>query len=478
MSNKQNLSKRNEEEKGESICSPSKNNLVINFIELPSNLNSSPQSNHITSIIKELNVEKINENNEKGNNLNQTSSFPIQESINYSNLQNSLISQQISYSKLNSLNEQISFKQEGIKYTLFYNEGKGNNLQHTISTTKNNSYFERKSENDSENNKNKNLLNPNTIPLYSQQYHLKLFNDYIQIRKPVIYSEKTENNKIFGFCAFTFDNHAETKTKISININLNTQEEKNINYFSLCKKSLNKEILNNIIQLNSKEQLNFIQKIDDEILIIKSLKNYLMVFSNSKCNEQNNQNYISIISSNNANNVELLKNKQKIKYEEHLDFLLLMDKGLFKYLYCIEICYMIYDIMKTCLINQETFEDFLNQIIIYIFEQTLVNGSKNEMSLIFLCFKNIKNIFNQKNINQIDKILNRLEKTTYEIDYNNMQFYRKLNSNVINMPLSVKNENFCNLTFKKTMTKEGDESEKGNNIKKKKSYSIFNCCGL
>ena len=55
------------------------------------------------------------------NNLNQTSSFPVNDSNNYShsNLQNSLISQQQIYSKLNSI-EQISFKQEGFKYTLFY----------------------------------------------------------------------------------------------------------------------------------------------------------------------------------------------------------------------------------------------------------------------------------------------------------------------------------------------------------------------
>ena len=41
------------------------------------------------------------------------------------------------------------------------------------------------------------------------------------------------------------------------------------------------------------------------------------------------------------------------------------------------------------------------------------------MSLIFICFKGIKNMFNKRNINKIDEILNRLENTTYEIDYKN-----------------------------------------------------------
>ncbi len=474
MSNKDNLSKKNEEEKVEEIYSPSKNNLVINFVEDPSHLNSSHQSNHFNSIINELNIENLNENSDKITNLNQTSSFPVQDLNNCSNLQNSLVSQKINYSKLNSINEQMSFKKEGFNYNVYYNEMKGNNLQTTLISSKTNTIKEKKSENDSDNNKNKTLLNPKTIPLYSQQYHLKLFNIFIQNKKPVIYSENTENNKIFGFCAFTFDNNAETKTKITININLNTAEENNINYFSLYNKKINKEIIKNLLKLKTKEQFNIIEKIDDEILIIKSLNNYLIILSNSKCNEQHNQNYISIISSKGASNIELLNNRQKINYDDTLDFLILMDKGIFKNLYCIEICYMVYDIMKTCLINHESFKEFLNQIIIYLFEQTLVNGSKNEISLIFLCFKGIKNIFNQKNINQIDKILRRLEKTTYDIDYKNMQFYR-LNTKENNLPLPVKNDTLGNITFKKTLT--GGECEKVNN-KKKKTYSIFKCCGL
>ena len=470
---KYNYSKENEEKKIENSPRQSKNNLVINLIEFPSNLTSSRQSNHFDSIINELNEENINENDEntlKGTTLNKTSSFPINDSINNSYIQNSLISQKQISSKINSMNAQISFKKEGFKYTLFCNEVKENNYQ-TTNSTKNNSYKEKKSENENENNKNKNLLNPNTIPLYSQQYHLKLFNDFIQKKKPVIFSHNTENNKIFGFCAFTFDNNDETKTKITININLNTEEEKNINYFSLYNKTLNKEILNNLITLNTKEQLNIIKKINDEIFLIKSLSNYIIILTNSKLN----QNYISIISSNQATKLELLYNKQKINYDENLDFLILMDKGIFKNLYCIEICYMIYDIMKTCLINDETFEEFLNQIIIYIFEQTLVNGGNNEMSLIFICFKGIKNMFNKRNINKIDEILNRLENTTYEIDYKNMQNYRKLNKKEINLPQKIKIDNYCNLTFKKTLTG-GDFGKVNKN--QRKSFSIFKCCGL
>ena len=50
------------------------------------------------------------------------------------------------------MNAQISFKKEGFKYTLFCNEVKENNYQ-TTNSTKNNSYKEKKSENENENNK-------------------------------------------------------------------------------------------------------------------------------------------------------------------------------------------------------------------------------------------------------------------------------------------------------------------------------------
>ena len=293
------------------------NNLVINLIESPSNLSSSHNQN-IESIIKEIN----NDNNQK-NILNKTSSFPMSnESHNNSKL-SSLISKSV-FSKLNSINEQISFKPGGLKYSLIYNDNLLNNnnfsKQNTMKIIE-----EKHTERSIKSFKNKNLLNTETIPLYTQQMYLKSFNNFITKKHPVVYSEKTVNGKIFGFSAFTFDNNSDPQNKITININLETQEENAINYFSLYKKTINKDILCNLISLKTQEQIKIIHKIDDEIYIVKSQNKYFTILSNIE-SKNKKQNYISILSSNDSNTVKMLYNHQKITYDENLDFLILIYK--------------------------------------------------------------------------------------------------------------------------------------------------------
>ena len=442
--------------------SPTGNNLIINVIETP----TSSFHNENIHLINENDINEINNN--QINNLNQTSTFPINNESHMNSNFSSLVSQQHIISKLNSLNEQISFKQEGLKYTLLYND---TNLK-TNNCSRQNSMNVIEHKNTTKSNLSKNLLNLETIPLYTQQLHLKLFNDFIQKKNPVIYSEKTINEKIFGFAAFTFDNNNDTKTKITVNINLSTKEENSINYFSLYNKTLHKEILSNLITLNTEEQIQIIQKIDDDIFMVKSQNDYITILSNIDSNDIN-QNYISILSLNDSTNVKILSNQQKISYKDNLDFIIIMNKGVFKNVYCIEINYMIYDILKSIILNAQSFDEFLNKIIIYIFEQCIVNGGKNEMSIIFVCLKNIRNLFDSKDINRIDKILLRLEKTTYEVDYKNMKYFRNCTVNETNSPQTVK-KNF-NITFKKTLSKGELELI---TKKHKKNVSIFKCCGI
>ena len=94
--------------------SPTGNNLIINVIETP----TSSFHNENIHLINENDINEINNN--QINNLNQTSTFPINNESHMNSNFSSLVSQQHIISKLNSLNEQISFKQEGLKYTLLY----------------------------------------------------------------------------------------------------------------------------------------------------------------------------------------------------------------------------------------------------------------------------------------------------------------------------------------------------------------------
>ena len=221
-----------------SIRSPlsSTKHLILNFYEEPSNLKSSQQSN-LELYINDSPYNNNNNNNNNNSNLNITSSFPVNDSNvfsnsnSHSNLKNSLISQQQVYSKLNSI-DQISFKQEGMKNNLFLNDVKDSCLKIiNNSNTSINILEEKISQNSFKNHKI--LLDPDTIPIYSMQLHLKIFNNYILKKKPVIYAEKTDNEKIFGFSAMTFNNNCEEKTKISLNINLGIDKKNSINYFIL-----------------------------------------------------------------------------------------------------------------------------------------------------------------------------------------------------------------------------------------------------
>ena len=69
---------------------------------------------------------------------------------------------------------------------------------------------------------------------------------------------------------------------------------------------------------------------------------------------------------NDSNNIKILSNQQKIEYKNNLDFLIIMNKGVFKNIYCIDINYLIYDFLKWINLHALTFDDFLNKIIIYI----------------------------------------------------------------------------------------------------------------
>ena len=423
------------------------------------------------------NNKHYNNNEHIKNNLNQTSTFLINDSNNFShqhsNLGNSIFSQQPIYSKLNSI-EQISFKQEGMKNFEFSNDD-AKNYCLTINNISNNSINiqeEKLSQNSLKNNNI--LLNADTIPIYTQQLNLKMFNDYILNNKPIIYSKKTLNKQILGFSAMTFNNNCEENTKISININLGDDKKNSINYFILYQNTLKDDILNNIISSNFEEQNKMIKEINDEILLFKNQNNDLTVLSNINSIDKVKENYIIILSSNNANDLKIINNEEIIKSEKNLDFLILINKGIFKFLYCIEINFIIYSILKTVILYDMGFNYFLEQIIISIIEQTIINGGNLGMSIIFVCLEGIRKIFDNKDINKIDEILKRLETLKYEVDFQIMNYNENLNIGEINTPQILKNNNCSNITFTKTLTSE--EVEKLD--KKKKNISIFKCCGL
>lgn len=129
--------------------------------------------------------------------------------------------------------------------------------------------------------KNKILLSPHSMPLYTQIFLLNLFNEYLKNEKPIIYAKKTDNKKIMGFSALNYDNNYEKNNKMSIDINIEDENKNDsINYFSMYQKDIKLNFLYYLMRLDVDEQHIFLQQ--KEILTIKIQKGYITILNNIK----------------------------------------------------------------------------------------------------------------------------------------------------------------------------------------------------
>ena len=291
--------------------------------------------------------------------------------------------------------------------------------------------------------------------------------------KPIIFAEKTKNAKIKGFSSLNYNNKADNKNKISIDINIIDKKNNDIiNYFSIFRKGVSNDFLKQIFKLNMNEQIEIFKKCDKEILIIKTVKDYISILHN--INLKKSSNYISILSLNNGNIIKILRYQQIYKFNNNFDYIIIINKGIYKNIYCIETNNITYQTLKTIICEKKTFENFLNDVIVNINKKVIENGGRSCLSIIFICLETIYNIFKNKDLNKINQILSTLENTSYEVDNDN----RKMNQNntllEINSPIETENENYFNLTFKMKSLRNYSEKEQCH----KKVISLFKCCGI
>lgn len=435
-----------------SAISLKNNNIFINYIPQSSNLNNSIQPLKLINNSQLSSTQLIEKKSDSNVNnpelLNKTSSF-AQNDINY-NKQNSMISEE--YGKVNSIHDKITFQKQDTN-------NKINNSQVSYRIK-----LEDRSIDSYD--KNKILLSPKSIPIYTQILLLKLFNEYLKNEKPIIYAQKTENKKIMGFAALNYDNNHKNKNKMSIDINI-VDENKNdsINYFSMYRKDIQLKILYYLMSLNVYEQSIFLQQYDKEIFTIIIQKGYITILNNAK----KKNHFISILSSNNSLNIKILKCQHIYEYNNNFDYIILINNGIYKNILCLEINKIIYETLKYIIEEGKTFENFLGEVIININKKVIENGGKSSMSIIFICLETIFSIFENKDLSKIEEILNTLSKTYYDIDDENKDNLSKISSNKINTPISYKDE--VNLTFRMKNTIDN----LSNNSKK---ISIFKCCGI
>ena len=436
----------------------SKSNLILNKINSNNSNLINSKSLHLTSNNK---FNLTNSFNSKENDLNSPNLKKKDNRNSISNQSNKIISEEndIIFS---SDQEKVTFKQnetnsqsqEDFEKQLEYNS--------PISNKKYDSF-----------NKNKILLNPYNISLYTKILLLKTFDEFLKTMKPIIFAEKTKNAKIKGFSSLNYNNKADNKNKISIDINIIDKKNNDIiNYFSIFRKGVSNDFLKQIFKLNMNEQIEIFKKCDKEILIIKTVKDYISILHN--INLKKSSNYISILSLNNGNIIKILRYQQIYKFNNNFDYIIIINKGIYKNIYCIEINNIIYQTLKTIICEKKTFENFLNDVIVNINKKVIENGGRSCLSIIFICLETIYNIFKNKDLNKINQILSTLENTSYEVDNDN----RKMNQNntllEINSPIETENENYFNLTFKMKSLRNYSEKEQCH----KKVISLFKCCGI
>ena len=121
----------------------------------------------------------------------------------------------------------------------------------------------------------------------------------------------------------------------------------------------------------------------------------------------------------------------KIKYNEKIDYIILISSGIIEYLNNIDIAIIIYEIIKKGILNDYSFEktiEIINQNLIYT---AIEKGAKNNLSFIFICMNNLYKVFKDKKLDIINKTLSRLK-----ISFNNneeelMNNYYCKNNNVL-----------------------------------------------
>ncbi len=377
-------------------------------------------------------------------------------------------------------------------FSYFLKENKKNNifdnLTSQISSNENIQNLEEKSKND-------NLLNE--IPFLSKKILLSNYYNYLKSNLPIVFSKDTENNIINGFSAFTYKNDStKIKTKISININLNN-EHGIFNFFALYNPIINIDILNDKYQKITNSDIinnkNLLDDISGDLLILTFHNNIFFVFHHEMHNI-NKFKYKALYSVDNSKKITYLNIEQKIRIQKNFDFLILFNKGVSNYLTKKQLCEIIYKTLKKVILKNESFTEFLEKVIKNFFKNVIKKGGKKDLACIFLCFSNLKQIYEKRNINQIDENLLMIENTSY----NNEDYFNSNNKNetsvdslkLIITPCKIGNiKSNNNISFKqdKSLNSVIEDPTNGtsniienNNTNKKnvQKKTFLSCCGF
>ena len=113
-----------------------------------------------------------------------------------------------------------------------------------------------------------------------------------------------------------------------------------------------------------------------------------------------NKNYI-----NNKNRILSIPDIISIKYKSDIDFIFMCCKNIVQRLTKNEICQCVYETMKMCIKKNCNYEKFLSSVPKNIIKKCIAKRITGNLSCIFLCFDSIKQIYEEANEKNINKIL-------------------------------------------------------------------------
>jgi hypothetical protein len=384
------------------------------------NLNVSLKSKTNSEAISRIGTDKITFKNNNFDNENEDlfSKFSYSDLNSVKNYENKELSKLPSLISLKRNNTdhylKVNYYYENIKRLHDSNIKKGDSLAHLFSQMSDNVNVQKQNSK-----KSKQINLEKIIPIESKVILLKKYYEYLQTNIPIIYSKDTDNNIINGFSGFTYKNDSsKSKTKISININLNN-EHGIFNFFSLYDSNISEETINSKYKELSKNKLinskYLFEDIFRNILLLKFQNNIFSICRNDIKNK-NQFCYKAFFSIDNSKKIHYLNIEQKIRIKKKFDFLILLNKGIFNFLSIKDLCKIIYNTLKIIIIQKESYYLFLECIIKNIFKTVIENGGKKDMACIFLCFPNLKKLYEKANLQKIDDILNELDNIIYNVE--------------------------------------------------------------
>ena len=106
-----------------------------------------------------------------------------------------------------------------------------------------------------------------------------------------------------------------------------------------------------------------------------------------------------------------------INYKNTFDFILLACDGIFDKLSNKDISLIVFSTLKNEVVNSKPYNKFLNKVTVNIMKEAIIKGSKDNLSCIFLCCDSIMEMFNKKDLNQINEAISAVTNTTIQILY-------------------------------------------------------------